>query len=134
MKYRECPCPLKMSVSSPRRQGELGAARLNALEAQLARVFPPKPITDKGSRKTKAKGVSDVLLETRVSELKKAVACMAVSVKTTTKEITNKVAEAEAAGGIRGRWQRRTRPRRLFAEGDVTSNSSRIAVIEVVAI
>jgi hypothetical protein len=40
-----------------RKQGELGAARLNALEAQLARVFSPEPITGKGSRKTKVKWV-----------------------------------------------------------------------------
>jgi hypothetical protein len=112
-----------------RRQGELGAARLNALEAQLARVFPPEPITGKGSRKTKAKGVSDVLLEIRVSELEKAVACMAEAVKTATKEITNKLQkqkqpEASVAGGSAGHVQD------VSLQKDVTSNTSRIAVIE----
>jgi hypothetical protein len=54
-----------------RKQGEEGAARLNALEAQISRVFPPA--TNKGRVKTKQG--SDVLLETRVSELEKAGRC-----------------------------------------------------------
>jgi hypothetical protein len=96
-------------LADARRQNELGAARLNALEAQLARVFPPEPITGKGSRKTKAKGVSDVLLKKRVSEPEKAGVCMAVSVKTATKEITKlqklKQPEASVAGGSAGHVQ-----------------------------
>jgi len=48
-----------------RKQVEEGA-RLNALEAQMSRVFPPE--TNTSTRKAKAKGGSDVLLETRVSD------------------------------------------------------------------
>jgi len=129
-----------------RRQGELGAARLNALKAQLARVFPPEPITGKGSRKTKAKGVSDVLLETKVSELEKAVACVAVSVKTATKEVACVAVSVKTATKEITKLQKQKQPEACVAGGseghvqnvslqkDVTSNSSRIAVIEVVAI
>jgi hypothetical protein len=75
-------------LAAARKQGEEGAARLNALEGQMSRVFPPA--TNKG--RGKGKPGSDVLLETRVSDLEKAGAVhtsTAKSVKATTKEVTS---------------------------------------------
>jgi adenine-specific DNA methylase len=74
-------------LADARKQGEEGAVRLYALEAQMSRVFPPA--TNKG--RSKGKQASDVLLETRVSELEKAGAVHTSTAKSkdTTKEVTN---------------------------------------------
>jgi hypothetical protein len=127
-----------------RKQVEEGAARLNALEAQMSRVLPPA--TNKG--RAKAKQGSDVLLETRVSELEKAGAVhtsTAKSVKATTKEVNKEVTimagtlnnatkeiaklqkqlEASVAAPAAGYVQDVSR------QEAVPSNNTRIAVIEV---
>jgi hypothetical protein len=73
--------------AAARKQAEEVAARLKALEAQMSRVIPPA--TNKG--RGKGKLGSDVLLETRVSDLEKAGAVhtnTAKSVATTNKEVT----------------------------------------------
>jgi hypothetical protein len=125
-------------LAAARKKGEEVAARLNALEAQMSRVFPPA--TNKG--RAKGKSGTDVLLETRVSELEKAgavhtstarskattkdVTGMAVTLNKATKEIAKlqKQLEASAAAPAAEHVQDVAR------QEAVNSNNTRIAVIE----
>ena len=123
-------------LAAARKKGEEGAARLNALEAQMSRVFPPA--TNKG--RAKGKSGTDVLLETRVSELEKAGAVhtstarskatrrevngMAVTLNKATREIARLQLEASVAAPAAENVQV------VALQVAVDSNNTRIAVME----
>ena len=79
------------------KQAEEGASRLNALEAQMSRVFPPAANKGRG----KGKSGANVLLETRVSDLEKAGAINTNTAKSKAKEVTS-IANALCEQGNEG--------------------------------
>ena len=75
----------RKQAEEARKQAEEGASRLNALEAQMSRVFPPAANKGRG----KGKSLQNVLLETRVSDLEKAGAINTNTAKSKAKEVTS---------------------------------------------
>jgi len=75
----------RKQAEEARKQAEEGASRLNALEAQMSRVFPPAANKGRG----KGKSGANVLLETRVSDLEKAGAINTNTAKSKAKEVTS---------------------------------------------
>ena len=75
----------RTKAEEARKQAEEGASRLNALEAQMSRVFPPA--ANKG--RAEGKSGANVLLETRVSDLEKAGAIHTNTAKSKAKEVTS---------------------------------------------
>ena len=82
----------RTKAEEARKQAEEGASRLNALEAQMSRVFPPAANKGRGKGKSGANVLLEtrvVLLETRVSDLEKAGAINTNTAKSKAKEVTS---------------------------------------------
>jgi len=82
----------RKQAEEARKQAEEGASRLNALEAQMSRVFPPAANKGRGKGKSGANVLLEtrvVLLETRVSDVEKAGAINTNTAKSKAKEVTS---------------------------------------------